>query len=222
MSGRISGRTRESVPSAASGTGDLHMGTARAIMSMACSGLLAMGLVGWQTGDAAASPPGLRADFNGDGYGDVVAASDGGAGRITVLYGAAGGLGGTRAVIGQESPGVPGHDEDGDGFGQALAAADFDGDGFGDLAVGIPSETVGTAPWAAGSVTVLWGGSSGLSAGSPLPTGAPDPEDRTARSARRSPPQTSPATGTRIWPSATRAGCGCSRARSPVPGRTVA
>ncbi|UZJ32827.1 VCBS repeat-containing protein [Streptomyces endophytica] len=146
------------------------------LSSVACSVLLAAGLVSLDTGPATAATPGLRGDFNGDGHGDVVAASDGGAGRITVLYGAAGGLGSQRAVLDQESPGVPGHDEDGDGFGRALAAADFDGDGFSDLAVGIPYEVVGTSRWAAGAVTILWGGPSGLSGGTPLPTGAPDPE----------------------------------------------
>lgn len=45
----------------------------------------------------------------------MVAASDGAAGRITVLYGAAGGLGSARAVLDQDAPGVPGHNEDGDG-----------------------------------------------------------------------------------------------------------
>lgn len=146
------------------------------LSSVACSVLLAAGLVSLDAGLATAATPGPRGDFNGDGHGDVVAASDGGAGRITVLYGAAGALGAQRAVLDQESPGVPGHNENGDGFGRALAAADFDGDGFSDLAVGIPHEVVGTSPWAAGSVTILWGGSSGLSGGTPLPTGVPDPE----------------------------------------------
>ncbi|MGP8296548.1 FG-GAP and VCBS repeat-containing protein [Streptomyces inhibens] len=151
-------------------------GAVRMLSAVACSGLLTVVLVSADAGVAAAAPSGPRGDFNSDGYGDVVAASDGGAGRITVLYGEAGGLGGKRTVIDQASPGVPGHNEDGDGFGRALTAADFDGDGYGDLAVGIPHEVTGTASWAAGSVTILWGGPSGLSGGTSQPTGAPDPE----------------------------------------------
>ncbi|MFN3217782.1 MAG: trypsin-like serine protease [Acidimicrobiales bacterium] len=54
--------------------------------------------------------------------------------------------------------GVPGA---GDGFASALACGDFDGDGFGDVAVGVPGETVdGSA--GAGVVHVLYGRADGL------------------------------------------------------------
>ncbi|MEE4419372.1 FG-GAP and VCBS repeat-containing protein [Streptomyces bugieae] len=134
------------------------------LSSAACSVLLAAGLVSLDAGPATAATPGLRGDFNGDGYGDVVAASDGGAGRLTVLHGAAGGLGSQRAVLDQESPGVPGHNEDGDGFGRALAAADLDGDGRAELAVAGRGEGGGGI---GGRVTVVYGAAGGPGTGRP-------------------------------------------------------
>lgn len=54
--------------------------------------------------------------------------------------------------------GVPGA---GDGFAAALACGDFDGDGFGDVAIGVPGETVGGSA-EAGLVHVLYGRVDGL------------------------------------------------------------
>lgn len=51
---------------------------------------------------------------------------------------------------------------DGDRFGSATAACDFDGDGFADLAVGVPREDVDGAV-DAGAVNILYGGRFGLS-----------------------------------------------------------
>ncbi|WP_344968910.1 FG-GAP-like repeat-containing protein [Streptosporangium fragile] len=85
---------------------------------------------------------GRVSDFDGDGRADLAVAAPytrvGGharAGSVTVLYG-------TRAgkQLSQDSPGVPGEAETGDGFGSALAAGDFDGDGCADLAVGVSEE----------------------------------------------------------------------------------
>src|SRR5205823_1853440 len=48
-----------------------------------------------------------------------------------------------------------------DGFGQAVAACDFNGDGFADLAVGVPDENLGRIA-DAGAVRVLYGSPLGL------------------------------------------------------------
>ncbi len=63
----------------------------------------------------------------------------------------------------QDSAGISSSAEEGDGFGSALAAGDFDGDGFGDLAIGVPSEAHGTVQ-SAGGVHILYGGRAGLAA----------------------------------------------------------
>ncbi|MBI2571372.1 MAG: FG-GAP repeat protein [Candidatus Schekmanbacteria bacterium] len=51
--------------------------------------------------------------------------------------------------------------EEGDGFGSALAAADFNGDGFQDLAVGVPGEDLDDIS-DAGTVHIIYGASAGL------------------------------------------------------------
>lgn len=61
----------------------------------------------------------------------------------------------------QNQPGVAGRAEEGDQFGRALAAGDFNGDGFVDLAIGVDSEDVGQIS-AAGAVNVLYGSAARL------------------------------------------------------------
>ncbi|MGP4003594.1 hypothetical protein [Streptomyces sp. 8N706] len=63
---------------------------------------------------------------------------------------------GNRAVIHQDSAGVPGATEAGDAFGKALASGDLDADGYDDAIVGIPREDIGTAA-DAGGILVLRG-----------------------------------------------------------------
>ena len=109
-------------------------------------------------------------DFDGDGYDDLAIGTpndrhqggpDGGA--VNVLYGTSSGL----SEIGdqlfhQNTSGVGGRPEAGDGFGSSLAAGDFNGDGYHDLAIGVPGEDVnGIAD--AGMIHVLYGSASGLS-----------------------------------------------------------
>lgn len=109
-------------------------------------------------------------DLNGDGYADVVTATYGDAGRTSLGGSVSAYLGSATGVrtqpqttITQDTPGVPGSDEEGDWFGNALSVADVTGDGRAEVAVGTIHETIGTAE-IAGSVTLLRGTASGLTA----------------------------------------------------------
>ncbi|MFF6980475.1 FG-GAP repeat domain-containing protein [Streptomyces sp. NPDC008343] len=109
-------------------------------------------------------------DLNGDGYADVVTATYGDEGRTSLGGSVSAYLGSATGVrtqpqttITQDTPGVPGSDEEGDWFGNALSVADVTGDGRAEVAVGTIHETIGAAK-IAGSVTVLRGSASGLTA----------------------------------------------------------
>jgi hypothetical protein len=110
-------------------------------------------------------------DFNGDGFADLAIGIPGedvgpivDAGAVNVLYGAPQGLTALgNQVWDQNRQFVEGAAEEGDHFGAALAAGDFDLDGFADLAIGVPDEDVGPVV-DAGSVNVLYGTRGGLSA----------------------------------------------------------
>jgi hypothetical protein len=110
-----------------------------------------------------------QADFNDDGVADIASsaistvAGKAEAGQVVVAYGAQGtGLTATRrTLISQNTSGVPGSAETGDGFSEETAYADFDGDGYDDLAVGAPREDLGTDK-DAGMVTILWGSADGI------------------------------------------------------------
>ncbi|WP_405992057.1 VCBS repeat-containing protein [Streptomyces sp. NBC_00986] len=115
-------------------------------------------------------------DFNGDGYRDAVLPAPGanvagkeGAGAVVILYGASSGLSAShRKTITQNTAGVPGTAETGDGFGSATATADLNRDGYADLVVSTPYEDTARGT-DAGLVTVLWGGKSGLTTATDLP-----------------------------------------------------
>jgi hypothetical protein len=128
-----------------------------------------------------APPTGQQADFNNDGADDLAVGVPGqhvgappfNSGAVNVLYGSATGLSATGSqLFTQNTPGIPGTADEGDFFGDALAAGDFNSDGFADLAVGAPFESVGSA-LSAGAVNVLYGSAAGLTtAGSQLFTQA--------------------------------------------------
>ena len=117
-------------------------------------------------------------DFDGDGSGDLGIGARGampcaegcrGAGTVTVIYGSPSGLSAAGNQLWSEaSPGIPGSAEPDDGFGSAVAAADFDGNGRDDLAVGVPAEDpsrfVDKGGIGAGAVYVLYGTASGIRA----------------------------------------------------------
>ncbi|MFB7600000.1 FG-GAP-like repeat-containing protein [Streptomyces sp. NPDC056160] len=135
---------------------------------------------------ATTAGPAKPYDFNGDGYQDLATGGPHGtvgavevAGYVAVVYGSASGLNtAKRQVISQDSPGVPGAAETGDGFGWDLTSADFDCDGYADLAVSAPFEKLDVSN--AGLVTVIFGSPSGLSSSSvglSIPAGQQDAHD---------------------------------------------
>jgi hypothetical protein len=113
-------------------------------------------------------------DVNHDGYGDIVVGhedemdSDSNraevkGGAVGVAYGGPQGLSSTLAPvwINQNSAGVPGVSETGDGMGAGLSVADADGDGYADVLAGVPGEDF-TGLTNAGAVLLLKGGPNGL------------------------------------------------------------
>ncbi|MGH4035909.1 esterase [Actinomycetota bacterium Odt1-20B] len=120
--------------------------------------------------DLRGGPVAASGDINHDGYDDLVTGEpnpldDGGesktGGVVGVRYGGAGGPSEDVGWWTQDTDGVPGTAEQGDGWGSDLSVADTDGDGYADVAIGAPGEDIGTVA-DAGAVWVLRGAGSGL------------------------------------------------------------
>jgi hypothetical protein len=112
-------------------------------------------------------------DVTGDGHLDLVVGAPGedigavpNAGAVTLFLGNGSGLTGSGPQsIDQDSAGVPGSGEASDKFGEVLAVGDLNGDDHADVAIGAPHEDIGVGQGgSAGSVTVLYGAGTGLSA----------------------------------------------------------
>ena len=98
------------------------------------------------------------ADFDRDGYADLAIGTPGRE-RVSVLYGAPGGVGDRRAA--QQLPARRAKLPAGAGrFGYVLVASDLDGDGFDDLVIGAPGEYDGQP--SSGALHLVFGGTDGL------------------------------------------------------------
>lgn len=112
----------------------------------------------------------IGADVNGDGRADLAAGipkatanTRTGAGQVSIVPGSpTSPYAANRTVVTQESEGVPGGSEAGDGFGAATAYGDLDHDGYTDLVVAAPGEEVTAEASDEGGVSILRGGPNGL------------------------------------------------------------
>ncbi|MEO8196111.1 MAG: FG-GAP repeat protein [Thermoanaerobaculia bacterium] len=109
----------------------------------------------------------VTGDFDGDGFDDLAigvpneeagtTGSNIDSGEVKVAFGAAGGfdLARSRRFTQSTLPSAGETSQQGDHFGAALAAGDFNRDGCDDLAIGAPEEGIATADGKDGHVTLL-------------------------------------------------------------------
>ena len=140
------------------------------VMFGSAGGLTSNGNQRWRKGEDGLRGNGERGDlfgfelaagdFNGDGFDDLAAGTpgeDSARGTVHIVYGAGAGLTAAGNVLLQEGEdGTPGTARDGKGFGEVIAAGDFNGDGYQDLAVSALGHAVGR-----GQVTVIPGSGGG-------------------------------------------------------------
>ncbi|MGX1314047.1 hypothetical protein RKD24_004166 [Streptomyces calvus] len=100
-------------------------------------------------------------DHDRDGLADLVAGTPragSGAGSVTVIPGGIDGpVTAAARTLTQNSAGVSGSSESGDGFGTSTAWGDVNGDGYADLAIGVPGEDDTSGHADRGSVVVMYG-----------------------------------------------------------------
>ncbi|MBM7168037.1 FG-GAP repeat protein [Streptomyces sp. G44] len=162
----------------AAGPGRIRLTAATAVAAAMSGGLLAATATTASAAPVPATQP--DADFNGDGAADLATSAAGAhvagkaaAGQITVTYG---GAERHHTTYSQNSAGVPGSAEKGDGFGADSAYGDFNRDGYDDLAVSAAGEDVGSDV-DGGTVQILWGSKNGLSGGTTLKDPRPTRHD---------------------------------------------
>jgi hypothetical protein len=120
-------------------------------------------LFGWSlvAGDFDGGADDLAIGARGDSFGGTAEVQSG---ALNVLYGGAAGLSTTGSTYwAQGQGGLLDQAENGDQFGEAVTAADYNGDGRDDLAVSAPFEVV-SALDSAGAVSVLYARSGGIAA----------------------------------------------------------